>query len=381
MNRIIYHIIDAASGHHAPNVIKNTLQYTERCEISPDLHRFVLHNFDADLNLGLKEAIKDLDADKIIYVKKKDGWSGLRKLLVGLSKEKAGILVHGINHYFLWFTLFTFSKKFLSRVVWICWGAGTTRSVSIKTRFTADIAKKAVLHKVKYVVVLLKKDKELLERHFKCKYVFVTPYMSQSIDFNSPIYQIKDTPKTVRNAVVRILIGNSAWETNNHHTIFDKLSPYKEERMDVLCPLSYGSADSTYADSVMKVGKKMFGERFFPITQLLPTKDYMELIYSVDVIVIYSDRQMALFALYAGVNLGKKIVLKRSGANFDWFSSLGIKVFDFDDFPSFDSFVQPLSQEDKLHNKLALTKLANFDVLAQNWKFIYKMLTVNENSI
>src|SRR5690606_15850746 len=109
---------------------------------------------------------------------------------------------------------------------------------------------------------------------------------------------------------------------------------------------------------------RMFGERFFPITQLLPTVEYMELIKSADVIVIYADRQMALFALYAGINLGKKIVLKKGGANFDWFSSLNIKVFDFDDFLDFDSFAQPLLREEQHDNKSALAKLADFDVLS-----------------
>lgn len=367
----IYHIIDASSTHHAPNVIKNTLQYSERCGIKTDVHRFVLFNYEADLGAPLNQLLASIDSGKIIRIAKKRKWLTLRTKLKAIRKENSGVILHGLNHNVLWITLLTLSKWDLSRFIWVCWGAGTTGSSSLKRKLSVDIAKKGILNRFGLIVVLLKKDKSLLRRSFGVENILVTPYLSQSIDFSSPIYKINGDLAPAEKP--RVLIGNSAWATNNHLQIFDQLYSFKSNSLELICPLSYGADDHSYRDSVKKVGAEKFGENFIPIEQLLPTSKYMELINSVEIIVIYSDRQMALFALYVGVHLGKKIILKKGGANHDWFTTLGIKVFDFDDFTDFEDFARPLTLEERNHNKFSLAKFADIDKLASGWKRVYEV--------
>ena len=80
-------------------------------------------------------------------------------------------------------------------------------------------------------------------------------------------------PKTTENDVVepvhgtiKILLGNSATESNQHKEAFELLEKYKNKNIKIYVPLSYGP--EKYADEIEQLGMHIFGEKFIPMRSL-----------------------------------------------------------------------------------------------------------------
>lgn len=106
----------------------------------------------------------------------------------------------------------------------------------------------------------------------------------------------------------RILIGQSASETNKHIEILNTLKKYKNESFEIICPLSYG--DKVYGKSIAEYGEKVFGDRFIPIFDYLTPADYARLLNSVHVAVFNFNRQQGTGNIEILGYLGKKIYIR-----------------------------------------------------------------------
>lgn len=53
---------------------------------------------------------------------------------------------------------------------------------------------------------------------------------------------------------IKILLGNSATNTNQHFQMLDILKKFSDENIEILCPLSYGNLE--YGKQVEKIRKK-----------------------------------------------------------------------------------------------------------------------------
>jgi len=224
----------------------------------------------------------------------------------------------------------------------------------------------------KCVVTLLEKDKDLIEKNFVIKKVIVAPYLSQSLDIDSPLYDFDKSSKKSNESITKVLLGNSAWPTNNHLQALQLLSAYDRTNIKVYCPVSYGPTDSEYVKQVIQMGTELFGERFVPIKELFSTENYVKFIYDMDIIINYADRQMALFVLYVGVNLRKKIVLKLNSANHEWFRSLNIEVCALEELKDSENFREPLSESVLDLNQVNFKKFTDQANIAKSWSYIYK---------
>lgn len=59
------------------------------------------------------------------------------------------------------------------------------------------------------------------------------------------------------NKELNIQLGDSELYTNQHISALHLLSKYKDEKIKLFCPLSYG--DTSYADKVEEEGNRIFG--------------------------------------------------------------------------------------------------------------------------
>jgi dTDP-N-acetylfucosamine:lipid II N-acetylfucosaminyltransferase len=75
------------------------------------------------------------------------------------------------------------------------------------------------------------------------------------------------------------LIGNSGSEANNHVSLLYVLKNQGRVFEKLICPLSYGG-DEVYVNEVLTIGKKLFGEAFFPVLNFLPKKEYDQMLLS-----------------------------------------------------------------------------------------------------
>lgn len=125
---------------------------------------------------------------------------------------------------------------------------------------------------------------------------------------------------------VDVQVGNSADPSNNHLEIFDKLASLQTENFRVLVPLSYG--DQRYARRVIDDGRKLFGDRFFPLVDFLPLDQYQEFLATIDVAVFNHNRQQGLGNLISLLGMGKKVYLRRDISTASLLDSLNIEWFD-----------------------------------------------------
>ena len=128
---------------------------------------------------------------------------------------------------------------------------------------------------------------------------------------------------------LKILLGNSSNPTNNHLDAFFLLTKRLEKNYDIYAPLSYG--DDNYSKIVQEYATRIWKEKFHPITQFMEPSQYIDLLNSIDIVIMYHNRQQAYGNIITSLMLGKPVFMKKNNASFKTFSSIGIKsIFDID---------------------------------------------------
>jgi hypothetical protein len=147
-------------------------------------------------------------------------------------------------------------------------------------------------------------------------------YLSNIFDENK--YK-RFTPK-IRDEIL-ILVGNSADKTNRHEFIFDKLRKFSSDNIKVITPLSYSYRDG-YRERIINIGKEIFGEKFYPLTEFLPYDKYLEILFNIDIAIFAHNRQQGMGNLIQLLGLGKKVYLNPETSQWNLLQNLGIKVYD-----------------------------------------------------
>ena len=86
--------------------------------------------------------------------------------------------------------------------------------------------------------------------------------------------------------------------------------------------------------------------------------------------------QTGLGAIYTCLQLGKKIFL--AGANYDWISSLGCKIYHIEEINnmSYEEFVTPLSNDIICHNMEIMKRLEDIDTKVNAWNSYLSSLSM-----
>lgn len=119
----------------------------------------------------------------------------------------------------------------------------------------------------------------------------------------------------------RILLGNSATVYNQHEEIFRILLKFKEENIEIVCPLAYGKED--YRNEVIERGIQYFGEKFHPIIKSIPKEEYVDFLSSCDVGIFNNNRQQAMGNISIFARLGKKVYLRDDTPMWEHFKKIG----------------------------------------------------------
>lgn len=121
---------------------------------------------------------------------------------------------------------------------------------------------------------------------------------------------------------LRVLLGNSADPTNNHIDACKFIIKTLPQNCLIFCPLSYG--DSDYSVIFQRWAKQHLQARFYPILDFLNRKDYVELLNSMDVVIMFHNRQQAFGNIITSLCLGKPVFIKRNSPLFSLLKSMGI---------------------------------------------------------
>ena len=147
----------------------------------------------------------------------------------------------------------------------------------------------------------------------------------------------------------RILVGNSATVSNKHIEIFEMLKKYKDEDIQIICPLSYGNEE--YRQEVKKKGEEILGDIFCPILHYIEKEKYIELLSTCTVGIFNNNRQQAMGNINIMLYLGKKLYLRTDVSMWDVYQERGYDIFSVETIPqmSIEEFFK-FSNEQRIQN-------------------------------
>ena len=268
----------------------------------------------------------------------------------------------------LTFRLLRYSKKLLL----VFWGGDLYPYCADHLLSVRDCFKKILIQyaisKSAYVGTLTLDDGKLLNnsfpRHGKCYEVMVV-----GGDVGSEAISTIDC-HSKNDGSLRILIGNSATETNRHIQILNQLAKFKDEDIELYLPLSYG--DMEYREMVLSYGYKIFKDKFKPLVDFIAYSDYQALLRTIDVGVFNNSRQQGLGNISRLLRFGAKVYLPKDSPNYNHFSHLGCVIHDFHDINGeiFESFASYLDSE-RCQNMISTSTSRYRDRAIELWSNLF----------
>lgn len=197
-------------------------------------------------------------------------------------------------------------KSLLNKTYWVIWGGDLhfyeSANTSIKYR-VLEYFRRRFIKNIAGVCTLVDGDFDLLIKWYKTYAKKFEAIYAISASFMSDILIQSEKEKTDNKR--RILVGNSATKSNLHKYVLNQIKDKNIIFDEIICPLSYG--DSSYAKEIQDYGNELFGKKFVPIREYMSQEKYVDLLNSIDVAILYNDRQQALGNIYI-LTLLKKII-------------------------------------------------------------------------
>jgi hypothetical protein len=257
----------------------------------------------------------------VIWIDSKLKWFELLNYMYKSDK----IIIHGLwSERFV--QLLFLQPWLLKKSYWVMWGG------DFYFPENQNWIKKQVIKNMGHLVTYIKGDYEYVKKHYRAKGIYHECLMYLSNIFDEKQYS--EAYKIDKKNELWILVGNSATDTNRHEYIFDKLKSFKDKDIKLFVPLSYG--DNKYKEKIIKIGKEIFKEKFYPIVDFLSYNDYLKLLYNIDIAIFAHNRQQAMGNTIQLLGLGKKVYLNRNTTQWQLFEDLGVKVFDVEKKISLD---------------------------------------------
>lgn len=241
-------------------------------------------------------------------------------LLHGLEGDDK-LVMHSAFIPKIWAVLLS-QPRLWPRTAWIMFGADILKQSSIKGRIYAGI-KRIVIPHLGAISALVPGEYELLKSLYGHADNYVRAFYPNLVAMagadEKPAAESFDRP-------LRVLLGNSAFEANNHAEALSWLSRFVDENIEIVCPLGY-PAKSEYKTQIMKLGGELLGTKFVAIPEMLESKEFWEVAGSCDLLVLNSLNQQGLGSVYFMLFHYKKIYLRSENPTFQMMKDFGIKVY------------------------------------------------------
>jgi hypothetical protein len=200
------------------------------------------------------------------------------------------------------------------------------------------------ISRINYFASVLDLEYDLVknDRYFNAKKVYFGYISKKSIDIPIPDLEHKAT------GIVQI--GHSGNPYLNHVYIMRQLHQKGIQVNKIISPLSY-SCSLEYRDWVMMHGNKYFGNKFNPLVEFIPLGKYMELMDSVNILIIGAERQIALGNITSALAVGIKVFLPKSSVLYSYFKNEGVKIYSIEDDLTQKEIDTHMSLDDAVRNQ------------------------------
>lgn len=231
--------------------------------------------------------------------------------------------------------LYLCGKKVLSKTYFHFWGGDFYKFrefSSFDVKKSKFILKRCLL-RCAGVINLIEEDYVSLKEIMGLKEIkhFVAP-IGKNPKENIDYAYYRNKPRTDNK--YRILLGNSATVYNQHEEMFRVLARFKDENIEIVCPLSYGN--DIYREEVLKKGPQYLGDKFHPILQSIPKEEYVDFLASCDVGIFNNNRQQAMGNISIFARLGKKVYLRDDTPMWEHFKKIGYQFNVIDELKNAD---------------------------------------------
>lgn len=225
-------------------------------------------------------------------------------------------------------------KKRLKKSTWIVWGNDVysfyKRNKNLKTRIY-EYLRRRIIPVFPEIAAFVEEDVDFVKKNYKSNATYIPILYPIPVNLDN----LKNIPVVKQHGPPVFLLGNSADPSNFHLEIIEALAKHKDVEFKVYCPLSYGGNES-YRQQVIETGRQYLGDKFVPLTELLDTNSYANLLSEVDIALMNHNRQQALGNILALLYLGKKVYLRTNITSYYFFLRNNCKVYDIGDVKSID---------------------------------------------
>ncbi len=269
------------------------------------------------------------------------------------------IILHGlppINYYIL--VPWLFKKSY-----WTIYGYEIYSNHQKENSFY-EFKKKFILNRVAGHITHIKGDSDLANEKFKskAKFYFSPIYLSNVVLHRNETYK----EQSKNSNCFKVLLGNSASPTNCHSSILKLLEPFKNSNLMIFSPLSYGNYP-TYRAGIIEEGKRIFGEKFIPITDFMERNEYENFLQDMDIAIFNHNRQEAMGLTISLLGMGKTIYMNKNTTSYKSLVLKGFKVFRNDIIEEDGLFVE----RDTSGNIELISKYYSYEILKESWGSIF----------
>jgi hypothetical protein len=264
------------------------------------------------------------------------------------------------------------NPNILKKSTWVIWGADVYCYRDKKTmyEFFYEYLRKINIKRFNSIATWFRCDYKLAQEWYHATGEYKEGW------YTSPDYIINKNESRADDTI-NIILGNSATRTNRHIEALELLSKFKNEKISLFIPLSYGDPDPEYREQVIKKARELFGDKVTPMTEFMSMDKYREFMSSIDIGIFNNNRQQALANIFLLFNSGGKVYVNDDSTLWTGLVEEHLfKVYSINDIPGI-SFEQFIETDDKsvTINKTNAKRILSDEYQKPLWGNIFSLQT------
>ena len=301
--------------------------------------------------------------------------------LDSLVKKSNLIIFHSLLLRFDLLYKFAFCNKKTAIVFWGAdlydWCENKNSFKSIKSKFIyrcRELLRNRLIRNTNGLCFLASPDYNFFEKNYnhikKNQKIYYTIYSSEYID-GKFINFLNNLSSKSKSNKLNIMVGHSGSKMLNHVKVLSDLKKYKES-FKIVLPLAYGNKD--YINSIEKISQEFCDVEI--LKEMLPLKEYSKKINEIDILLINSNRQIAIGNISIAVLLRKYICLNEEGPNYDFFKNqLNMDIIGYNYFINLtvSQKLECLSCVDVSKNYSIMMKWLSKENFIESWQKIFEL--------
>lgn len=237
-------------------------------------------------------------------------------------------------------------------------------------KYIRYIFKRRCLQKCAGIITLVQKDYEEVECIFNIKNKHFVAPMPGDPNKQSDFEKMRGEKNISEN--IRIIVGNSATESNQHREIFDMLADFAAENFTVVVPLSYG--DDEYKKQIIDYGYLKLKDKFVPLTEYIEKNEYLNLLLSCNIGVFNNNRQQGMGNISTLLQFGKKVFVREGTSMWSHYETMGVTMHAINEIAKAKSLSDLcyIGAEERNQNILAIDKMRSMDNIKEKWQMVFE---------